>query len=84
MKNRIATATAAAIAAMAACAIHAQTVDPKDTWNLAEIYPSLQAWNADTFGILKLTLHPTSYDWTFLPDAGSPGSFTDAGSADCH
>ena len=47
-------------------------------------HPNLQAWNADTFGILKLTLHPSSYDWTFLPDAGSPGSFTDSGSADCH
>src|SRR5258708_2481586 len=50
MKNRIATATAAAIATiamMATCATHAQTVEPRDTWNLAEIYPSLQAWNAD-------------------------------------
>jgi hypothetical protein len=47
-------------------------------------HPNLQAWNADTFGILKLTLHPSSYDWTFVPDVGSPGSFSDAGSADCH
>src|SRR5437868_10785592 len=44
MKNRIAAAT---LAAIAACATHAQTVDPKDTWNLAEIYPTVQAWNAD-------------------------------------
>ena len=47
-------------------------------------HPNLQAWSADTFGILKLTLRPTAYDWTFVPDVGSPGSFTDSGSATCH
>ena len=31
----------------------------------------------NTYGILKLTLHPTSYDWKFLPVAGS--TFTDSG-----
>ena len=38
---------------------------------------------ADTtsFGILKLSLHPGSYDWQFLP---VDGSFTDSGSAACH
>ncbi len=25
--------------------------------------------NADTFGVLKLTLHPSGYDWKFLPEA---------------
>lgn len=34
-----------------------------------------------TFGVLKLTLHPTSYDWQFVPIAG--GSFTDSGSSAC-
>jgi oligoendopeptidase F len=34
-------------AAAAACAIHAQKVDIKDTWNLEEIYPSTAAWDAD-------------------------------------
>ena len=37
--------------------------------------------NSDTFGVLKLTLHPTSYDWEFVPVAGK--AFTDAGSASC-
>ena len=32
----------------------------------------------DTFGVLKLTLHPTSYDWQFVPEAGK--TFTDSGS----
>jgi len=40
-----------------------------------------QVRNQDTFGVLRLTLHPTSYDWRFLPEAG--GTFTDSGSADC-
>jgi hypothetical protein len=36
----------------------------------------------DTFGVLKLTLHPTSYDWQFVPEAGK--TFSDAGSQPCH
>jgi hypothetical protein len=37
--------------------------------------------NSDTFGVLKLTLHASSYDWEFLPIAGK--SFTDSGTANC-
>jgi acid phosphatase type 7 len=46
------------------------------------IQPNSEVRNADTFGVLKLTLHPDSYEWTFVPEAG--GSFTDSGSAACH
>jgi 3',5'-cyclic AMP phosphodiesterase CpdA len=35
-----------------------------------------------TFGVLKLTLGSTSYDWEFVPIPG--GVFTDAGSGACH
>jgi Calcineurin-like phosphoesterase len=35
-----------------------------------------------TFGVLKLTLHPTSFDWQFVPAAD--GAFTDSGSGLCH
>lgn len=35
-----------------------------------------------TNGVLKLTLHPTSYDWEFIPIEGE--SFTDKGQATCH
>ena len=35
-----------------------------------------------TFGALKLTLRPTSYDWAFVPAAG--GEFSDAGHDECH
>jgi len=29
--------------------------------------PNSEARNDDTFGVLKLTLHPTSYEWHFIP-----------------
>lgn len=35
-----------------------------------------------TYGVLDLTLHAGSYDWTFSPD-GKSGSFSDSGSASC-
>lgn len=38
--------------------------------------------NTGTYGVLKLTLHPTSYDWTFVPEVGA--TFTDTGSGTCH
>ncbi len=44
--------------------------------------PNSEARNDDTYGVLKLTLHPKSYDWQFVPEAGK--SFTDSGSAACH
>jgi hypothetical protein len=37
--------------------------------------------NSDTYGVLKLTLHPTSYDWQFVPEAGK--TFTDTGTRNC-
>jgi hypothetical protein len=38
--------------------------------------------NDNTFGVLKLSLHASSFDWKFLPEPGK--SFTDSGSASCH
>jgi hypothetical protein len=37
--------------------------------------------NPDTYGILKITLHATSYDWQFVPEAGK--TFTDSGTMNC-
>jgi hypothetical protein len=37
---------------------------------------------ADTFGVLTITLHPSSYEWRFLPEAGE--AFTDSGAGVCH
>jgi acid phosphatase type 7 len=38
--------------------------------------------NNEAFGVLKLTLHPTGYDWNFVSQEGR--RFTDAGSTQCH
>lgn len=41
-----------------------------------------QVRNNTTHGVLKLTLHANSYDWQFVPIAGS--TFTDSGTGTCH
>jgi hypothetical protein len=38
--------------------------------------------NSDTNGVLKLTLHASSYEWQFVPEAGK--TFIDSGSGSCH
>jgi hypothetical protein len=38
--------------------------------------------NDNTFGVLKITLHATSYDWQFVHEANK--TFTDSGSTYCH
>jgi len=38
--------------------------------------------NNHAFGVLKLTLKTTGYDWKFIPEAGK--TFTDSGSGSCH
>jgi hypothetical protein len=48
---------------------------------LTKIQPNSEVRNDSTYGVLKLTLHATSYDWQFVPIAGQ--TFTDAGTADC-
>ena len=45
------------------------------------IQPNSEVRNNTTYGVLKLTLHTTSYDWQFVPIAGQ--SFTDSGSSNC-
>jgi hypothetical protein len=44
--------------------------------------PTTEVRNSNTWGVLKLTLLPTSYEWEFLPAPGS-GGFTDSGSGSC-
>lgn len=46
------------------------------------IQPNSEVRNADTFGVLKLTLRPNGYDWQFIPEAGK--TFTDSGTGKCH
>lgn len=46
------------------------------------IEPNSEVRNADAYGVLKLTLRSTSYDWEFVPVAGE--TFTDSDSGECH
>jgi len=39
-------------------------------------------FESGTFGVLKLTLHQSSYDWEFIPEAGK--IFSDSGTGNCN
>ena len=52
------------------------------TGGLGSRIPQSEVAQNNTFGVLFLTLHPTSYDWRFVPEAGK--TFADSGSAACH
>jgi acid phosphatase type 7 len=50
--------------------------------SFGETKPNSEVRNADTFGVLKLTLHSKSYEWEFVPEEGK--TFKDSGSGTCH
>ncbi|HET7056498.1 MAG TPA: hypothetical protein VFI12_08545, partial [Thermomicrobiales bacterium] len=54
----------------------------RNTSALGTIKANSEVRNTNTFGILKLVLRPTGYDWQFIPISGS--TFTDSGSGNCH
>ena len=54
----------------------------KDLRSIGSTIINSEVHNDNTWGVLKLTLHPTSYDWKFIPVAGK--TFTDSGSGICH
>lgn len=45
-------------------------------------HPYSQVLQNSSFGVLKMTLRPSSYDWQFLPIDGH--GFTDSGTGFCH
>lgn len=45
------------------------------------VRPNSRVRDADTPGVFMMTLHPTGYDWKFLP--AKDDGFTDSGSAEC-
>ena len=51
-------------------------------YSFHDIKPNSQVRNDSTFGVLKLTLRASSYDWRFVPVEGK--SFTDSGTTNCH
>jgi acid phosphatase type 7 len=50
---------------------------------LGEPLPNSEARNADTFGVLKVTLSAEKYLWEFIPVNGENG-FHDSGEGTCH
>jgi hypothetical protein len=57
----------------------------KDRGSFSSIASNSVVRDNTTYGVLKLTLHPTSVDWQFLRETASGnGTFTDAGSQACH
>jgi len=54
----------------------------KTHYGFRTIRANSQVRNSGTFGVLRLTLHPSSYDWRFVPEPGKP--FTDRGHGSCH
>jgi hypothetical protein len=55
----------------------------KSHYGFGTILPTSDVRNADTNGVLKLTLHPTGYDFEFVPEAGK--TFVDkATNLSCH
>ncbi|MCG8351819.1 MAG: S8 family serine peptidase [Chloroflexales bacterium] len=50
-------------------------------YGMGSTKPNSEVRNNKTWGVLKMTLHPTSYDWEFVPVAGK--TFTDSGTATC-
>jgi hypothetical protein len=49
--------------------------------SIAAVAANSEVRETTTYGVLELTLHPGSYDWNFVPEAGK--TFTDSGSATC-
>ena len=54
----------------------------KSHGKFSTIQSNSEVRNASAYGVLALTLHPTSYDWQFISEAGQ--TFSDSGSIACH
>jgi PKD domain-containing protein/calcineurin-like phosphoesterase family protein len=54
----------------------------KNHYSFTTTLPNSEVRNSDTYGVLRLTLRASGYDWRFEPEAGK--SFSDSGSGACH
>ena len=54
----------------------------KSLYSFGTVQPNSEVRSADTYGVLKLTLGTTAYEWKFVPEAGK--TFTDTGTATCY
>ncbi|MFZ2095577.1 MAG: hypothetical protein WAV05_02955 [Anaerolineales bacterium] len=53
----------------------------KDLRSISSPIDHSEVQNDNTWGVLNLTLHPTGYDWKYIPVAGQ--TFVDSGSGHC-
>ncbi len=51
-------------------------------YSLSNVRPNSQVRNTTAFGVTKLTLHASTYDWQFVPVPGQ--TFADSGTTACH
>ncbi len=56
----------------------------RNTSTMITVKSGSEVRDSSTFGVLKLTLHPSGYDWQLVPVAGSTSGFNDSGSQPCH
>jgi hypothetical protein len=54
----------------------------KGHYPILEPIANSEVHSDDTYGVLKVTLRPKSYEWRFVPEEGE--TFSDSGSARCH
>ena len=54
----------------------------RSLYSFATIQPNSEVRNNNAFGVIQVTLRPTSYDWRFVPEAGK--TFSDSGTTACH
>ena len=53
----------------------------RSLYPVINVQPGSEARNSSSFGVLRLELHPSSYDWEFVPVKN--GGFTDRGHTEC-
>ncbi len=51
-------------------------------YTISALQPNSLVQNSNTYGVLVLVLHASSYDWYFAPEAGK--TFSDSGTGTCH
>jgi hypothetical protein len=54
----------------------------RNVYGVGRIRPNSEARDGRTFGVLKVTLDPTSFSWAFVPLPNQ--TFTDSGTQACH
>ena len=54
----------------------------RSLYEISDPIANTEVHNDDSYGVLKLTLHPNKYEWEFIPVEGE--TFSDSGGGLCH